>query len=76
MSGKLKPLDVQREEKPGKYADGDGLYAFADSDEPKVIDVFDQILETVKRSDWPLRRRLLEVSRLAAIVRDNGRSVQ
>jgi integrase len=26
MSGKLKPLDVQREEKPGKYADGDGLY--------------------------------------------------
>ena len=26
MSGKLKPLYVQREEKPGKYADGDGLY--------------------------------------------------
>jgi integrase len=26
MVGKLKPLDVQREEKPGKYADGDGLY--------------------------------------------------
>src|ERR1700721_594399 len=26
MSGKLKPLDIQREEKPGKYADGDGLY--------------------------------------------------
>jgi integrase len=26
MAGKLKPLDVQREEKPGKYADGDGLY--------------------------------------------------
>ena len=26
MSGKLRPLDVQREEKPGKYADGDGLY--------------------------------------------------
>jgi hypothetical protein len=26
MSGKLKPIDVQREEKPGKYADGDGLY--------------------------------------------------
>lgn len=26
VAGKLKPLDVQREGKPGKYADGDGLY--------------------------------------------------
>ena len=26
MAGKLKPLDVERETKPGKYADGDGLY--------------------------------------------------
>jgi hypothetical protein len=26
MAGKLKPLDIQREENPGKYADGDGLY--------------------------------------------------
>jgi integrase len=26
MAGKLKPLDIDREEKPGKYADGDGLY--------------------------------------------------
>jgi integrase len=26
MAGKLKPLEVEREEKPGKYADGDGLY--------------------------------------------------
>ena len=26
MAGKLKPLDVEREVKPGKYADGDGLY--------------------------------------------------
>ena len=26
MAGRLKPLDVEREEKPGKYADGDGLY--------------------------------------------------
>ncbi|HLX13707.1 MAG TPA: Arm DNA-binding domain-containing protein, partial [Bradyrhizobium sp.] len=26
MAGKLKPLDVQRETRPGKYADGDGLY--------------------------------------------------
>src|ERR1700681_4056581 len=26
MAGKLKPLDVQREGKPGKFADGDGLY--------------------------------------------------
>ena len=26
MAGKLKPLDVERENKPGKYADGDGLY--------------------------------------------------
>jgi Arm DNA-binding domain len=26
MAGKLKPLDVERETKPGKYADGGGLY--------------------------------------------------
>jgi len=26
MAGRLKPLDVEREAKPGKYADGDGLY--------------------------------------------------
>src|SRR5450631_2037452 len=26
MAGKLKPLDVERENRPGKYADGDGLY--------------------------------------------------
>jgi integrase len=26
MAGKLKPLDVDRETRPGKYADGDGLY--------------------------------------------------
>jgi hypothetical protein len=26
MPGRLKPLDVERETKPGKYADGDGLY--------------------------------------------------
>ena len=26
MGGRRKPLDVQREDKPGKYADGDGLY--------------------------------------------------
>ncbi|UGX97933.1 tyrosine-type recombinase/integrase [Bradyrhizobium barranii subsp. barranii] len=26
MAGKLKPLDVERQTKPGKYADGDGLY--------------------------------------------------
>jgi integrase len=26
MAGRLKPLDVKREEKPGRYADGDGLY--------------------------------------------------
>ena len=26
MAGKLKPLDVLRETRPGKYADGDGLY--------------------------------------------------
>lgn len=26
MSGKLKPLDVDRETRPGKYPDGDGLY--------------------------------------------------
>src|SRR5262245_25134022 len=26
MSGKLQPLQVEREIRPGKYADGDGLY--------------------------------------------------
>jgi hypothetical protein len=26
MAGRLKPLEIEREEKPGKYADGDGLY--------------------------------------------------
>ncbi len=26
MTGKLKPLDIERETRPGKYADGDGLY--------------------------------------------------
>jgi integrase len=26
MAGKLKPLDVERETRPGKYFDGDGLY--------------------------------------------------
>lgn len=26
MAGKLKPLDVARETRPGKYPDGDGLY--------------------------------------------------
>jgi hypothetical protein len=26
MAGRLKPLDVERETRPGKYPDGDGLY--------------------------------------------------
>jgi hypothetical protein len=26
VAGKLKPLDVERETRPGKYSDGDGLY--------------------------------------------------
>src|SRR4051812_16450058 len=26
VAGRLKPLEVERETKPGKYADGDGLY--------------------------------------------------
>jgi Arm domain-containing DNA-binding protein len=26
MAGRLKPLQAEREEEPGKYADGDGLY--------------------------------------------------
>jgi hypothetical protein len=26
MASKLKPLDVERETRPGKYPDGDGLY--------------------------------------------------
>ena len=31
MAGKLKPLDVERETRPGKYADGDGLYLIVTS---------------------------------------------
>lgn len=31
MAGKLKPLDVGRETRPGKYADGDGLYLIVTS---------------------------------------------
>jgi hypothetical protein len=53
-----------------------GLHSFAQSDLPQVIDVFDQILQVIKRSDWSLKQKLLEVSRLAAVVRDGGRSVQ
>ena len=53
-----------------------GLYAFAQGDLPQVIDVFDKILQVIKRSDWSLKQKLLEVSRLAAIVRDRGRSIQ
>ena len=26
MTGRLKPLEVERQNKPGKYADGGGLY--------------------------------------------------
>src|SRR5260370_34187890 len=29
MTGKLKPLDIERETRPGKYPDGDGLYLVA-----------------------------------------------
>jgi hypothetical protein len=29
--GKLKPLDVERNTRPGKYADGDGLYLIVTS---------------------------------------------
>jgi hypothetical protein len=29
MAGKLKPLDIERETRPGKYPDGDGLYLVA-----------------------------------------------
>lgn len=35
MAGKLKPLDVEREKKPGKYADGDGLYLIVASETSK-----------------------------------------
>ncbi|WP_338688065.1 integrase arm-type DNA-binding domain-containing protein [Bradyrhizobium sp. 26S5] len=35
MAGKLKPLDVERETKPGKYADGDGLYLIVTGPEAK-----------------------------------------
>jgi Arm DNA-binding domain/Phage integrase central domain len=35
MAGKLKPLDIQREKTPGKYADGDGLYLIVASETSK-----------------------------------------
>ena len=31
MAGKLKPLEIERETKPGKYADGGGLYLIVTS---------------------------------------------
>ena len=31
MAGKLKPLDVERETRPGRYSDGDGLYLIVQS---------------------------------------------
>ena len=37
MAGKLKPLDIPREEKPGKYADGDGLYLIVTSPTSKSL---------------------------------------
>jgi hypothetical protein len=53
-----------------------GLRTFAECDEAYVIEVFDQILAVIKRNDWPLNQKLLEIVRLAVIVRDHGRSVQ
>jgi hypothetical protein len=49
-----------------------GLYAFAQSDEPYVIDVFDRILEAVKRRDCSkLSRR-----KTAKRGHHNGRNLQ
>jgi hypothetical protein len=44
VAGRLKPLDVEREAKPGKYADGDGLYLFVNGPKSK---------------NWSYRKRLL-----------------
>jgi integrase len=35
MVGKLRPLDVERETKPGKYPDGDGLYLIVSGERSK-----------------------------------------
>ena len=35
VAGRLKPLDVERETKPGKYADGDGLYLIVNGPKSK-----------------------------------------
>ena len=35
MAGRLNPLDIHRQEKPGKYADGDGLYLVVTGPTPK-----------------------------------------
>ena len=35
MAGKLKPLDIERETRPGKYADGGGLYLIVASETSK-----------------------------------------
>jgi hypothetical protein len=53
-----------------------GLRTFAVCHDPHVIEAFDQIIDVIKRRDVPLRARLFEVSRLASVVRDHGRSVQ
>lgn len=53
-----------------------GLRTFAECDDQHVIEAFDQIIDVIKRRDLSLRERLFEVSRLAGVVRDHGRSVQ
>jgi hypothetical protein len=53
-----------------------GLYGFADSDEPRGIEAFDEILRVIGRQDRSLKNRLLEIVRIATAARDNGRSIQ
>jgi hypothetical protein len=52
-----------------------GLRGLAESDEGFVIEAFDEVRRAVVREDWTLKQKLLEIVRLAAIIRDHGRSV-
>jgi hypothetical protein len=54
MAGKLKPLDIERETKAGKYADGGGLYL---------------IVASATAKNWAFRYRERAMARLGLVPR-------
>ena len=62
MAGRLKPLDVERQNKPGKYADGEGIYIVQERrnarEEAKaveteaVLSTFEECEEAYIRANW------------------------